>query len=142
MIYLPDVNFWIALTSSQHVHSAIATAWMDQILVDQVAFCRITELGLLRLLTNSRVMGSGVKDHAGAWSIYDQIRRDGRVVFLSEKQGFDDGWSRARHQISGGPNAWTDAYLAVFATHQNASIVTFDRGFKSLHGCQVILLRI
>jgi hypothetical protein len=65
MIYLPDVNVWIALASDQHIHTASATAWLQSVRNEQVAFCRITELGLLRLLTNVHVMGDEVRDHLG-----------------------------------------------------------------------------
>src|SRR5580704_14175238 len=109
MTYLPDVNFWIALASDRHPHTARAAAWMQGILTDQVAFCRITELGLLRLLTNSHVMGSEVRNHQGAWKVYDQMRVDSRIVFLSERIEFSERWSLARDQISGGSNALTDA---------------------------------
>jgi hypothetical protein len=57
MIYMPDVNVWVALTSNRHVHHALANKWVQTTENDQIAFCRITELGFLRLLTNSHVMG-------------------------------------------------------------------------------------
>ena len=49
MIYSPDVNVWIALTSNRHVHHAVATEWLQGIEQDYVAFCRVSELGFLRL---------------------------------------------------------------------------------------------
>ena len=60
MIYLPDVNIWIALTSNRHVHHEIATEWLQGVDHDSVAFCRVSELGFLLLLTNSHVMGKEV----------------------------------------------------------------------------------
>jgi len=53
MIYLPDVNVWIALAADQHIHHNVAKRWFTGIQDDQVLFCRITQLGFLRLLTNS-----------------------------------------------------------------------------------------
>jgi hypothetical protein len=44
MIFLPDVNIWIALTSNRHVHHSLATEWVQGIENDQIAFCRISEL--------------------------------------------------------------------------------------------------
>jgi len=140
MIYLPDVNFWIALASDQHIHAESATAWLQSIGNGQVAFCRITELGLLRLLTNVHVMGEEVRDHLGAWDVYDEIRTDSRILFLSERAGFSERWRMAKDQIAGGSNALTDAYLAVFARHADATVVTFDRGFKAVSGCDVIVV--
>jgi predicted nucleic acid-binding protein len=60
MIFLPDVNIWIALTSNRHVHHSLATEWLQGIENEQIAFCRISELSFLRLLTNAHVMGKDV----------------------------------------------------------------------------------
>lgn len=132
MIYLPDVNVWIALTSNRHVHHPLATKWLQGIEQDYVAFCRVSELGFLRLLTNSYVMGRDVLSPTQAWRIYDEWRTDGRVVFLSERTNFSEQWRQLGNQISGGPNAWTDAYLAAFAGDSNATVITLDRTFRSL----------
>ena len=132
MIYLPDVNVWIALTSNRHVHHPIATEWLQGIEQDYVAFCRVSELGFLRLLTNGHVMGNDVLSPSQAWRIYDKWRTDGRVIFLSEPAGFSGAWRQLGDQVSGGPNAWTDAYLAAFAGESNATVVTLDRTFRSL----------
>jgi len=131
MIFLPDVNIWIALTSNRHVHHSLAKAWLESADADQVAFCRITELGLLRLLTNAHVMGKDVLSPAEAWRVYDQWRVDDRVVFLSERADFSEEWRRLGGHMSGGTNVWTDAYLAVFAGHANATIVAGSRISRS-----------
>ena len=78
MICLPDVNLWIALTSNRHVHHALATPWLETLADTRIAFCRITELGLLRLLTNQHVMGQDVLTPRQAWRVYDQWRPDPR----------------------------------------------------------------
>ncbi len=132
MIYLPDVNVWVALTSNRHVHHALANKWLQSSENDQIAFCRITELGFLRLLTNSHVMGKDVLSPAKAWRVYDEWRTDNRVVLLPEHWDFSDRWRQLGDQVAGGPNAWTDAYLAAFAAHANATIVSLDRQFPPL----------
>ncbi|HEY0758459.1 MAG TPA: hypothetical protein VGD59_04290 [Acidisarcina sp.] len=60
MTYLPDVNVWIALASNRHVHHQAAKAWFETLADERSVFCRITELGFLRLLTNIHVMGEDV----------------------------------------------------------------------------------
>ena len=57
IISLPDVNVWIALAAEGHVHHLPARKWFAAQPTASVAFCRITQMGLLRLLTNSNVMG-------------------------------------------------------------------------------------
>jgi toxin-antitoxin system PIN domain toxin len=140
MIYLPDVNIWIALTSNRHIHHPIAIGWFRGVDADTIAFCRITELGFLRLLTNAHVMGKDVLSPAQAWRTYDAWRTDDRVVFLSERVTFSEQWRRRGNQITGGVNAWTDAYLATFAEHMDATVVTLDRRFSQFGEATVISL--
>lgn len=132
MTYLPDVNVWIALTSNRHVHHARVAEWLRAIEDDQIAFCRISELGFLRLLTNNHVMGTDVLSPVQAWRVYAEWRFDDRVIFLPEGGGFSEQWRVLGAHISGGPNAWTDAYLAAFAVDANATIITLDRKFLPL----------
>ncbi len=132
MTYLPDVNIWVALTSNRHVHHFLANEWLQDIETDQIAFCRISELGFLRLLTNVHVMGRDVLSPLKAWRVYDEWRTDDRVVFLSEHAEFSEKWRQLGEQLTAGPNVWTDAYLAVFAVHTKATIVTLDRKFLPL----------
>src|ERR1700742_4893509 len=108
MTYLPDVNVWIALASDRHVHHPAAKAWFNGIGTMEAAFCRITELGFLRLLTNRTVMGSDVLTPIAAWRVYDELRMDPRTTFLEEHRGFQTAWRLAGDQIIGGPNARTD----------------------------------
>jgi len=84
MIYLPDVNIWIALTSNRHVHHQIVTEWLQTVDQDKLAFCRVSELGFLRFRTNAHVLGKDVLSPAQAWRVYGEWRTDDRVVFLSE----------------------------------------------------------
>jgi hypothetical protein len=137
MIYLPDVNVWVALASDQHIHHSPAKNWFQSRGREQIAFCRITELGFLRLLTNSRVMGNDVLNPARAWQVYDELRADPQIIFLPEQAGFDIAWKQIGTQIIGGPNAWTDAYLAAIAAHMNATVVTFDQRFRAFGSCTV-----
>jgi predicted nucleic acid-binding protein len=85
-------------------------------------------------------MQGDVLTPTGAWRAYDSFRADSRILFLSESSDFSDRWRRAEAEVSSGPNTWTDAYLAVFAEHVNATVVTFDRGFRPIHGCNVTVL--
>jgi toxin-antitoxin system PIN domain toxin len=134
MIYLPDVNVWLALTSTRYVDHKLAKYWITGVVSDNIAFCRITELGLLRLLTNPAVMGTEIFSAVEAWQAYDDLRADSRVVFSAENRGFSARWRAISETIRGGDNAWTDMYLAVLALNLGASVVTFDHGFPDLPG--------
>lgn len=132
MICLPDVNLWVGLTSNRHVHHPLATSWLEGLGDARLSFCRITELGLLRLLTNQHVMGQDLLTPRQAWGVYDQWRLDPRVDFLLEPSGFGERWRELGDRVIGGPNAWTDAYLAAFAAVTDATIVTLDRKLNAL----------
>lgn len=140
MIYLPDVNVWVALASDQHVHHIAAKRWIENLEAEGLAFCRIVELGFLRLLTNRHVMGAGALTPAQAWDVYDALRADPRIIFVPEPPDFSRHWRETGNLISGGPNAWTDAYLAAFASCERLTVATFDRRFKALNRCSVLML--
>jgi predicted nucleic acid-binding protein len=56
MTYLPDVNVWIALAADRHALHRAARHWFSRLVDEKLAFCRLTQLGFLRLLTNKHVM--------------------------------------------------------------------------------------
>jgi len=140
MTYLVDVNVWFALSYAAHVHHAFARSWFDDTAADEAALCRMTQSGLLRLLTNSRIMGADVLTAAKAWAIYDRLCSDARVIFASEPPRLDLAWRGATKHLHAGPNFWTDAYLAAFAEAADYTIVTFDRGFRRHRSVSLRLL--
>jgi toxin-antitoxin system PIN domain toxin len=141
MTYLADVNVWVALAVVDHIHHAAAVEWLRESEEDPVAFCRITQNGLLRLLTNPRVMGSDVLTAARAWEAYDTLCNNARIQFVHEPLGIEQSWREATKHQRTGPNLWTDAYLAAFATAAGFSVVTFDQGFARHRGAKVRLLK-
>ena len=96
IISLPDVNIWIALAAEGHVHHVPAREWFAAQPDASVAFCRITQMGLLRLLTNSHVMGRAPRTIVQAWETFAQLRADRRLVFAIEPDGlapaYDPVW--------------------------------------------------
>lgn len=140
MTYLADVNVLVALAVIGHIHHATALSWFEDSRDDEVALCRITQAGFLRLLTNPRVMGENVVRPARAWEIYDALFEDTRIGFVSEPPGLEASWRTVAQRTHSGPNFWTDAYLAAFAAAAGFDVVTFDRGFPRHHGVRVRLL--
>lgn len=127
----PDVNVWIALTSDRHFHHPVAVRWFQNLGEDaRIAFCRITQLSFLRLLTTQAVMGSDVVTQSEAWHIYDQWIDDPRVVFLDEPVGLEQAFrSHSRRRIPA-PKEWADAYLLAFAAVSGLRLVTFDQALR------------
>src|SRR5260370_35616742 len=93
-----------------------------------VALCRITQMGFLRLLTNSNVMGRAPRTIVQAWETFAQLRADRRLVFAAEPDRVESAWRQLMTQASVGPSSWTDAYLAAFAEAHSYSLVTLTPG--------------
>ena len=137
MTYLADVNVLMALAVIGHAHHATASAWFEDSKDDEVALCRVTQAGFLRLLTNQRVMAENVVRPARAWEIYDALFEDSRIGFVAEPPGLEASWRAAVRHSHTGPNFWTDAYLAAFAVTAGYTLVTFDRGLARRTSVQV-----
>lgn len=139
----PDVNVWVALTHDGHQHHTIALNWFVNLDDDaRLFFCRITQLGLLRLLSQAAVMGTDeVMSQAEAWDAYDALCTDSRVAFLPETAGVETEFRRITMLKSSiGPKNWADSYLTAFAEVSGLTLVTFDRAFAR-RGIQAQILR-
>jgi uncharacterized protein len=139
-ISLPDVNVWLALIPEGHVHHEIARSWFYANPDDSVTMCRVTHLGVLRLLTNSKVLGRGVRTIDQAWSIQHALRQDPRVRFAHEPDAFELSWEQLMNRRGAGSASWTDAYLAAFAKEHPYTLVTFDRGFEKWRDLEPCIL--
>ena len=95
---------------------------------------------LLRLLTNSSVMGRAPRTIVQAWETLAQLRADRRSVFAIEPDGIEAAWRQLMTQAGVGPSSWTDAYLAAFAEAHSYSLVTFDTGFQRWPALKLTLL--
>ena len=127
---LPDINVWIAVVSDRHVHHVPAVKWFDLIEPGGAAFCRITQIGFLRLITNRHVMGADMVAQKEAWQIYEQLARDHRICFLQEPSDIENKWRRLTQGNTAATNLWTDAYLCAFAAASHLQVVSFDNGMR------------
>ena len=139
-ICLPDVNVWIAFAWQGHIHHEIVKPWFAALEYGQAAFCRVTQMGFLRLLTNARVMGREVLSQRNAWKIYDELARDRRVTFATESGDVEPVWKRYTQARFTGTNIWTDAYLAALASVQGMRLVTLDRGMGRIDELEPLIL--
>jgi predicted nucleic acid-binding protein len=96
-----------------------------------LAFCRLTQLGLLRLLTTKVVMGDEVMTQPQAWAAYDQWLQDPRVEFLDEPTALEARFRSLTRLRQPATKDWADSYLAAFATVGQLTLVTFDRGLRT-----------
>ena len=145
MTYLADVNVWLALVYDEHLHHQAAWAWLESALGpaspnSELTFCRVTEMGFLRLLSNPGVMGKDVRTPQLAWDALVAYYQDPRIQFAPEPAGLRKAWQTFSRQHKHGVNFWTNAYLAAFAEIKGATLVTFDRDFRGYSGLAVKLL--
>ena len=139
-ISLPDINVWVALASDRHVHHGRATDWFTTGHEASTAFCRVTQMGFLRLLTNSHVMGDDVLNQRQAWGVYKQLTNDPRVVFALEPPDIEPLWKKLTQSAFAATGLWTDAYIAALALLHNFHVVSFDRGFRKIAGLDSTIL--
>jgi uncharacterized protein len=136
----PDVNVWLAMVFTGHSHHVKAMQWFTSLPQDQeLIFCRFTQLGLLRLLSLSQVMGTKVKTQREAWGIFDVLMVDGKARLLQEPLSLDGTFRRHSNSDSVAPQQWADAYLAAFADQYGMSLVTFDKALAARAANPILL---
>jgi toxin-antitoxin system PIN domain toxin len=138
-LFFLDVNVWIALSDGGHPHNADASAWLNHCPQDaRLIFSRFTQLGLLRLLTNSVVMGDKTLTLGEAWAVYDRWLQDPRVEFYPEPRNVEAGFRQATEPFAAKTaSKWVgDCWLLAVAEAAQARLVTFDRALSEFAGKQ------
>jgi toxin-antitoxin system PIN domain toxin len=133
---LPDLNVWLALTWVNHRHSEAAWDWFFRQDNNNFYFCRLTQIGLLRLLTTTAIMGKDVLTVGAAWKVYDRWLEDSRIGIRQEPLELNAAFRAATLSVSrlSSPKAIGDCYLLAVSQVMDATLVTFDRGLAS--ACQ------
>jgi uncharacterized protein len=137
---LLDANVWLALTAEAHSHHQTAKSYWEQDAAPTTAFCRVTQMAFLRLLTNKTVMGEHVLSPMSAWKKSTEFLALPEVQILSEPHGLEEAWREFCDLGRMSPNLWTDAYLAAFAKCAALRLVSFDRGFLKFNGLDCLVL--
>ena len=140
MAALVDVNVLVALMHARHVHSAAAVRWLAGLdNAGAVAICRVSQMGVMRILTNPSAMKDEVKSAAEFWAGWDRLISDERFALVGEPAGLQVAWRTVTAKIPKGKPAETDCYLAAFAVTGGHSLVSFDRGMRRFAGVDLII---
>ncbi len=139
-IDLPDVNVWLAFSFADHAHHQRARRYWYEESADQLAFCRVTALGFLRLVTNATAMGGQPLKVPQAWQAYGAFRRLPEVVLAAEPEGCETCLEQWALEDGPTPRQWTDAYLAAFAKAGGLRLVSFDGDFTRFEGLDLLRL--
>ncbi|HUD55454.1 MAG TPA: TA system VapC family ribonuclease toxin [Terracidiphilus sp.] len=122
----PDINVWLALATPEHVHTAIARRWWEKE-TGAIGFCRLTQLGFLRLMTTAAVMDGSPLTIAAAWRVHDRFYEDDRVAFISEPPEVEKKFREKAVGRIVSQKVWADAWLLAFAQAAGGVLVTFDK---------------
>jgi len=137
---LPDLNVWLALACPEHSHHQHAVRYWEQQAADQVLFCTVTALGLVRLVCQPKLMGTTVKNAAEASALLEALCKQPGVQLAAPEH---DGWE-VFHQLLRcaelPARLCTDAHLAALAITNGGRLVSFDRDFERFEGLERLLL--
>jgi toxin-antitoxin system PIN domain toxin len=146
---LPDINVWLALAVEEHPHHAAAKQYWDGVQSKPAGernlwFCRVTMLGLVRLLSQPKVMGQGVLNLVQAMALYKQFRAVAGVDLLAEPKQCDSVLQAlvVAHSTNQPlpTRLWTDAYLAALAQSSGVRLVSFDQDFMRFDQTSQLIL--
>jgi uncharacterized protein len=128
-VILLDVGVWLAAVWGRHVHHAIARQWFDG-QSDDLLLCRVTQMSLLRLISNPVIMREDVVTRSEAWRVIDQLWSDDRVLWAEEPDHLEAVFRALSARSDNSHKLWTDDYLAAFAQACGASLATLDTKLK------------
>jgi len=138
-LLVPDVNVLLNAYFTRLEHHDGAHTWLQRVRTgdDLVGMPDLVLSSFVRIATNPRVFPERLSAD-DALEFCGMIRGSSAVVRLV---GGPRHWqtfsSLVRAAAITGPDV-ADAYLAAFALENNATFVTFDRGFQRFPGLRVI----
>jgi hypothetical protein len=130
---LPDVNVWLAMAVTQHPHHEAAANYWKELAGKRIWFCRVTMLGLVRLLAQPKVMGDHALTLPEALDAYHRFASLPEIGFHAEPANCAAELER-RLSADLPARLLTDAYLAAFAESAGLRLVTFDKDFERFQG--------
>jgi toxin-antitoxin system PIN domain toxin len=131
---LIDLNVWLALVIKEHFHHEAAMEKFARRGEGKWFFCRATQKGLLRLLSQAATTGGYPVPMRQCWSIYDGVIAERNIGFLDEPDGLEQAWRKLTMLPLASPKLWMDAYLQAFAQLADVKILTFDRALAQAAG--------
>jgi toxin-antitoxin system PIN domain toxin len=141
--HLLDVNVFLALVWPRHEGHHDAHAWFARVGRRAWATNPITQLGVLRLLTNPLIALHTVNPARAFEVVSEAIRHPGHEFWPMDRQVLDTLKPLAPYLR--GYRQWTDAALLCHAAERDGALVTFDAGIaelasRDLHN-RVVLLK-
>lgn len=140
-LHLADINFLLPLLHPKDTHHGLVLAWLHRHPDAHIVLCRQVHLGLVRLLSNPKALGSNAPSALEALDLTLQLIDNVRFASIDEPPNLLPLWrSHLRHRVPT-PKLVNDAYLAAFAIASGLPFLTFDKGFKQFRGLDLELLK-
>ena len=127
---LVDVGVWLAAIWGRHARHRISSTWFDE-QSDDLILCRVTQMSVLRLISNPAIMGQDAVTRSEAWLILDRVWSDSRVLWAEEPDQMEAVFRAISARNEHSHKLWTDDYLAAFAQASGASFATLDTKLKA-----------
>ncbi len=128
--HLLDVNVFLALVWPRHEGHAAAHAWFAKSGRQAWATNPVTQLGVLRLLTNPAVT-QGAVSAATALGVLSEATSHAGHEFWPLDRDVPAGLKSFAARVKG-HQQWTDALLLWQAAERRGILTTFDSGVKDL----------
>ena len=125
---LLDVNVLVALFDPDHIHHDVAHEWFAVHRSAGWATCPMTELSLVRILSNPTYW-QGAERSAAVLERLRQFRASGHHQFWRDSLEFTDDIFNL--SLVKGHRHLTDVYLLGLAVKRNGRLATFDRTIPS-----------
>lgn len=125
---LLDVNVWLAGIWDGHADHPAVLRWRAEV-DGPLVMCRVTQMALLRHLSNPGVLGPDAVTRRQAWNLLERQMHDRDVTWQPEPGGIELAWRALSARDDRSHKLWTDDYLAAFAQASGLTLVTLERGF-------------
>lgn len=125
---LLDVNVWLAGIWDAHADHKAVLEWRAHA-EGPLVLCRVTQMALLRHVTNSAILGPDALTRRQAWNLVERQMRHRAVTWQAEPDGLELAWRALSARDDRSHKLWTDDYLASFAQAGGLTLVTLDRRF-------------
>jgi len=127
---LLDLNILTALLWPAHDHHEAAHRWFGALRNRRWATCAITELGLIRLITNPSFSRDALSPTDALVLLSSNLRHE-HHDFWVEDLCVADALAAVPRKLQGHKQV-TDAYLLALANHHHGVLATFDRAIETL----------
>jgi uncharacterized protein len=129
--WLLDVNVLVARFWERHVFHQKVRNWFDMHAHEGWATCPITQLGLMRTLSNPAFDENAPRPAEAMHWIAKTLSEDPNHRFWADELAVSDACQESILRLHGF-RQFTDAYLLGLALHRKCRFVTLDRRILSL----------